>query len=472
MPLMAKLSAMVDTEKVILGESVTLKIQASGSDVQAPSLAKVCGTKITSSSQRTSIQSINGSFSKSYLFSYEFTPMRDCVIDPISVQIDGKEERTKAIAVNVIAMKITKETPFILQMETEKQSVYVGEPFKITVLFKQKRNSEAVDSKFVPPEFTNFWTKEQQQSRRFEEGAYTISRLHFVIAAQKSGTHVIDPSQIKIATRSNSRDVWGQWIPSLKWRTYFSNPLEIKVDPLPEGVILVGDLQITADIDKQVLSPNEAVNVDLRISGNGNFEDISSLKPSIQGVAVYNEEPEIKAYIEDGVYRGNWNEKLAFVSDRSFTIPPFTVRYFDPESKTVKTATTEAIAIEVKAEQVTGQGQALTIKRPEAKKEEVLRVESSVPSKHSFIVGLIAGLSLGIGLMFMPWRQWFSRRDKEQNINYKDKKQLLMFMLQHSNDPEALEWVEKLESLIYEGKSVDIDNKVLKRVVKRLKTVK
>ncbi|MEA3374160.1 MAG: BatD family protein [Campylobacterota bacterium] len=472
LPAVAKLSITVDSQKVTLGESVTLKIHASGSDVKAPALSRVCDSKITSSSQGTSIQSINGNFTKSYIFSYQFTPMRDCVIEPISMWIDGKEEQSEAITIDVVAMTITKDSPFILEMKTEKKSVYVGEPFKITVLFKQRRNSEAVDSKFVPPEFTNFWTKEQQQSRRFEEGDYSVSQLQFVVAAQKSGTYSVNPSQIKIATRSHSRDAWGQWMQSLKWRTYFSNPLEIRVDPLPEGVHLVGDLNISATVDKQALNANEAVNLNLQISGSGNFEDIGSLKPAVSGVSVYNEEPQIKAYIENGIYKGSWNEKFAFVSDKSFTIPPFSIRYFDPESKTIKTASTKVIPIDVKGSELTPPAQTLTIKRPEKEVEAAIGDTPSESSPDSFIMGLLAGLLLGISTMFLPWRQWLSRKEKDQSLNLKDKKQLLMFMLQHRDDPEAAELAEKLEALIYEGKSVDIDKKTIKNVIKRFSEAK
>ena len=345
--LLGAISASVDAERVQMGDTVTLTLKASGQDVEKPSITELCGAKITSTSQGTSMRSLNGRFTKEYLFAYTFTPAKDCRIDPITLTIDGKEERTEPIDIRVVPMEITKESPYILGMYAEKQKVYVGEPLKLVVTFKQRHGSKPVDSKFAPPQVKNFWIKEEADSRRFEEGEYTVTNLTYIIAAQKPGSLTIDPAQIQIATRTASRDVWGQWLPQLKWRTYFSNPLEVEVLPLPEGVSLVGDFAIEAKADKSEIAANEAVNVTITVSGSGNFEDIGSLKPEIGGVAVFDEQPKIDGYIENGAYRGYWKQKLAYVADRSFTVPAITLRYFDPESGSVKTATSEPIEIRV-----------------------------------------------------------------------------------------------------------------------------
>ena len=465
----ASLSVTVDNNKVVQGDSVTLTLRAVGSDVEKPKLNRICDEKIASSSHGTNIQAINGSFSKSSVFSYVFTPTKDCTIKPITMKIDGKEEVSKAIDIRVVPMKITKNSPFILEMTTDKQSVYVGEPFKVTVIFKQRKNSEAVDSKFLPPEMQNFWIKEEVKGRRFDEGAYSVSRLSFIMAAQRRGVHTVSPAQIKIATRSHSRDSWGQWLPALKWRTYFSNKLDLQVLPLPQGVDLVGDFAITAQADKRELEANEAVNVTVEISGSGNFEDIGSLKPSIHGVTAYEEEGETKTYLENGIYKGSWTQKLAFVGDGSFTIPPFTLRYFDPKSKSVKSIQTEVIPVTVKNSQIKVD-EPLKIKRPEP--EEISAADRQdvavMPWKTPFTLGLFLGLLLGVSAILIPWRRWFDREGETSKVNVNDHKQVLMLLMQHQDDPESAAMVEKIEASLYEGKEVIIDKKELKALVKRV----
>jgi len=476
MQLWGALSASVDSAKVVRGDSVTLTIQADGDDVQPPGLNTICGETIISSSQASNIRSEQGAFRKSTLFSYVFAPLKDCTIGPMALTIDGKEEVTKAIDIRVIPMKITKNSPFILSMEADKRSVYVGEPFKVVVTFSQRHNSDAVDSKFLPPKLHDFWIKEEVKGRRFEEGEYSVNRLSYIIAAQKSGNFSLPPSQIKIATRSHSRDAWGQWLPALKWRTYFSNPVSIQVLPLPFGVDLVGDFTISVEADKDHLEANEAVNVKLTIQGSGNFEDIDSQKPVIENVTVYEEEGVTKAYIENGIYRGSWIQNFAFVADKNFIIPPFTLEYFDPVAQSIKSISTEPIAINV-ADRLARSDKSLKIQRPAsaANSPEESTAQSTPAADWGIPValGAVLGFLTGIVAMVLPWRRWIGQRQQAgSKFDPGDRRQLLMFLLPYRDDHEAARMITDLEFELYQGEASSINNKALKALLKRLRAIK
>lgn len=476
MQLWGALSASIDSAKVVRGDSVTLTIQADGNDVQPPGLNTICGETIISSSQGTNIRSEQGTFRKSTLFSYVFAPLKDCTIEPMKLTIDGKEEVTKAIDIRVIPMKITKNSPFILSMEADKKSVYVGEPFKVVVTFSQRHNSNAVDSKFLPPKLHDFWIKEELKGRRFEEGNYSVNRLSFIMAAQKSGNFSLPPAQIKIATRSHSRDAWGQWLPALKWRTYFSNTVSMQVVPLPSGVDLVGNFTISAEADKDHLEANEAVNVRLTIRGSGNFEDIDSQKPTIENVTVYEEEGVTKAYIENDIYRGSWTQNFAFVADNSFIIPSFTLEYFDPVAKSIKAISTEPIAINL-ADRHAHSDEPLKIQRPvsavnlpeESTIGDSFATEWGVP----IAIGTVLGFITGVLAMVLPWRRWIAQRQRtESKFDPEDRRQLLMFLLPYRDDEEAARMINNLEFELYHAEASSIDKKALKALLKRLRALK
>ena len=466
--LLGSISATVDATRVTMGETVTYSITASGQNVEKPSITELCGQKVLSTSQGTSMQMIGGSFTKEYRFAYTFEPLKDCRIDAVTLKIDGKEERTEPIDIRVVPMQITKDSPFILEMRSQKQQVHVGEPFNVVITFKQRRGSEVVDSKFEPPQLKNLWLKEEEQGRRFEEGDYSVIRVTYVLAAQKSGKLSIDPAQIKIATRSASRDVWGQWLPQLKWRSYFSNPVEVEALPLPDNVSLVGDFAITAEADKHEIDANEAVNVTLRVNGSGNFEDIGSLKPHIQGVSVFADEPEVKGYVENGSYKGSWTQKLAFVSERGFSVPSFELHYFDPKTKSVKTVRTEPIDVKVRNE-APRQATPLKIERAEPKQQESKTAAFTKGSwELPFGAGVLVGVLVGAGIVLVPWGQR-RKAKRSERIDPKDHKAALAQLLPYRGDAEVDAMVNLLESSLYGGEANSIDGKQLKALLRRMK---
>jgi len=144
------------------------------------------------------------------------------------------------------------------------------------------------------------------------------------LAAQRDGNLTVTPAQLKIASRINTRDMWGSFSPNLKWRSYFSNELAVAAKPLPNGATIIGDFKITAVADKTEINQNEAVNVTLEVLGSGNLEDIQSFKPYVQNVNVFDEKIVVN--------KDKLTQKLVFVSDSDFTIPPFELAFFNTKT--------------------------------------------------------------------------------------------------------------------------------------------
>jgi len=465
----AGVKAEISRENVMLGETVILRLHIDGENIEEPVISKLCNSKVILTSRSTNMQITNGSYTKEQVLSYSFTPMLTCKIDPITVKVDGKSESTKPLRVMVNTLAVTKDSPFILTMKAEKSNVFVGEPLKVTINLKQRHNTQAVDSKFAPPKLKNFWIKEQQQGRRFEEGDYTVTRVTYIMAAQKSGKQHIDRTQLQVAQRTHSRDAWGQWFPQLQWRSYFSNELDIDVKPLPGGVNLVGNFKITATLDKNEVAVNDAVNLRLRVSGSGNFEDIGSLKPSIDGVNVFEEDASTKVFIEKGAYRGVLQQKIALVSDHDYTIPPIVLRYFDPSSKTIKTVSTKALHVSIKGVAPTKK-EPLKIERSDDRPSELEQKSLSFQSSTSgylWIISLVGGVVTGVLIMLIPWKNFRADKEFSVSVDIRNEKSVLNFLLNFIDDTEVNTMVKQLEAKLYEGKNITIDKKQLKVLLKR-----
>jgi len=190
----ASVVATLSDKSVSVGDMVTYNLTISGENIQRPQINILCESDIISTASQTSIQMVNGDYKKSYILSYKFMPQKSCEIKPVEVEIDGKTEVSNGVSLEVKAMRAAKDADFILTLESDKEEVFVGEPFSVTLLLKQKKGAQAVDSKFVAPELKGFWIKSESDPVRSDDGEYTITTLSYQMSAQRDGNVTITPA--------------------------------------------------------------------------------------------------------------------------------------------------------------------------------------------------------------------------------------------------------------------------------------
>lgn len=204
-----------------------------------------------------------------------------------------------------------------------------------------------------------------------------------------------------------------------------------------------------------MINPNEALNVVVKVKGEGNLEDIKTLKPYVDNVSVFDEKIAIQ--------NSELSQKMAFVADADFSVPPFSIKYFDLKTKEVKTIATEEIKVKVNGAKAKKE---LTIKRQENEDTATQALESTKTaiSYSWLLIAFAAGLAGGILIMMLkPWK--FFAKDK--SVNIKDPKILLMKLLPFKSDEEVQKIVDILEKNIYLNEKIEIDKKVLKMILKK-----
>jgi len=454
----ATVTASVSPSIIYEGDSATYSLHISGKRVKKPTLLDICGNTITSTASQTSIESINGSYAKSYTLSYEFTPTKDCTIDSVAVEVDSKVEKSNSVSLEVKPRSQDINADFTLKYEVSKKDLYVGEPFTLTLYLKQHRAAQAVDSKFIASNMTGFWVKSESKPERYNEGDYTITKVVYKLASQREGSLKINPAKLKIATRIGVNN-WGTLIPQVKWRTYFSNPIIIKAKVIPNNAKIIGDLHLEVYAQKKEVNLNEAVNVVVSVVGEGNLEDIESFKPYINDVNIFDENIKI-----DG---NKLTQKLVFVADSDFIIPSFELIYFDTKTRQVKKIKTEPIAIKVHG----------NAKKNEVKisREEVpnvahrLDIEKEVKYKTDYnyvAIAFIVGLLLGLLIMFLIFRK--KRSKYIIKFDVKNEKMLLIKLLPFKDeDSQVAEIVAILEANLYSSSKEKVDKKLLKEILKK-----
>jgi hypothetical protein len=465
--LYGSVTAKVEPAVIYQGDTARFVLTVEGKEVNKPILDTICGYDILASSSQTSITMVNMEYKKSYVLSYTFAPQKNCTIEPIVVEVDGKLEKSNPVKVVVKPPQHNRDADFILRLLPAKKEVLVGEPFGLKLELKQKKSAEVVDSKFIAPDFTGFWIKSESPAQRTETDEYIITTMEYRLAAQREGNLTIKPAQLQIASRANQADMWGSFMPQIRWKNYFSNEVVMQVKPLPAGVTLVGDFQISASADKTDITQNEAVNVVVKVVGDGNLEDIESFKPSLEGVNVFAQ----KIKIEGNVL----TQKLAFVSDKDFTIPAFSLLFYNLKTKKIQRVSTEPIAIHVKgAKSFQNQlqiqkSQELTTPKEHQKKVEEQNVGEKLP--YSWLGGMFfLGILVGAALMYILGQFPSFKKQGVKNFSPKDEKQLLIRLLPYKeSDAEVATLLKVLEEKLYEGKNIAIDKQLLKRVLRRYK---
>ncbi len=453
----ADVIASVDYNKVTIGETVTYSIKSTNANIDRPLIDTICSTNVIATSSQTNIEMVNGGYTRTKIFNYKFMPRKSCTIQPISLSIDGKIQKTDAIEITVVPATQDKNADFVIELQSNTTDVFVGQPFVVDMLVKQKHNARALDSKFIAPKMNGFWVSGEPQQSKYDDGTFMITKLSYKISAQHAGSLNITPAQLAVAKRSNVRDSWGSFMQDVTWKSYFSNSLKIKAKAIPQGAKFIGNFSISANVDKTEVNPNEAINVTIQVHGDGNLEDIETFKPSIQDVSVFDEKPVVKG--------DEFTQKIALVGDNDFLVPAFRLTFYNPKTKKKETIQTQEIKITVHG---TKPKQALEIQRgteipTPAQQKSVVSTQKEFILWQAIVI-FISGIFFGVLLMFFkPWQMM----KREKSFDIKDEKKLLIKLLPYKEDAEVQIITDILEHNIYSKTKQEVDKKLLKAVLKR-----
>ena len=139
-----------------------------------------------------------------------------------------------------------------------------------------------------------------------------------------------------------------------------TNDLEVTVHPLPpapadfssweSSIPIVGNTTIELSYDSRPVNVGESRTLIYKIRSEGNIAPLKTVPlPELDGVKIYEESPERKTHHDGGkmIMTSTIPVTLVPISTQSIEIPPLSLGFFDPETKTYKKVTTEAVGISV-----------------------------------------------------------------------------------------------------------------------------
>jgi len=376
------LTASVSRNTVSVGEQfeVNFAINANASGFEAPSFSNL--DVYSGPNESTSVEFVNGNVSQSVTFSYIVAAKQEgtSTIGAATVHAGGKTFTSNEITVKVVKGAApqnnnnaqaqnngspstgsnTGTTPnsdvkknLFVRVIPSKSRVYQGEQILLTIKIYTRLNLQSLDNASFP-EYNGFYSMDVGQKNaqivptheNYNGVAYTVAVLkQAIVFPEHSGNLKIDPATVDciVAERVKSNNVFDQFFggsyKNVKY-TIKSDPISIDVLPLPaaknEFMGAVGEFSLKSSMDKNTVKANDAVNLNIVLSGNGNLKLIDSLPVKFP--------PDFDHYdakITDHITTSpsgvsgsrTFNYLLIPRHQGQYTLPAEEFTYFDPQKK-------------------------------------------------------------------------------------------------------------------------------------------
>lgn len=361
---------------------ITWELNASGSNFVAP---EITGFQVLSGpNQSTSMQFINGSMSQSTSYSYVLVAgsVGEFKIGPAKIKASNGVISSNELTIKVLQSSTQSSgqtggaqqkeksqnssgdgSDLFARVEVSKRSAYLGE--KILVDLKIYSRVTMVNFQdWKMPSFEGFWTKETTSDQQIQLQNEVIDGVMYqtglikqlIIYPQKSGDLTIDPMELSVIVRERAsgrgRSVFDQFFGGYEdsKRPIRSNSVKINVKPYPAGKPsdfsgLTGNLNMKATLDKAQTRSNEAVNLKITISGDGNLLQLQPLDIGFPpDIEVYDPKTIDNIKVSASGISGSRSFEYVLIPRYAgdFKVGPFSFSYFDAASGKFKTVSQDA----------------------------------------------------------------------------------------------------------------------------------
>lgn len=468
------ITATVDSTEVVEGESVMLTLAVTGQDIdRIPDIEEINGEKVSNIQRRSSSNFVyvNGksSMEKTQILMLEFRPKEDMTIPSFSAKVDGKVEKTNAIALKVV--KSTTGTKpqtkdFSLDMEIAKSKFYLGESIVLNVFFKQRTNVDVMQIEYMPPKFKDFFSKQIGDGKTYRKGAFTVQELNYLLIAKRAGKLSLEPARARVAQRDRERQRGGWFVDVPKWTKLSSPLLSVEVLEPSEVHDIVGSYRLTDKIDHMKVKANKPVTLRIELLGMGTLDDYDGINFDIPSVTMYSDDAKIESTLLGQKLQSRYQKSFVFVSDHSFTIPSKEIRVYDYNTGEVNVLKTKEYRIEVEELK---QGAMRSV--VQAQIATPLQTTTLGVPKSSCILSLVLVFILGVlatlATKLLPTFVLPKWQIKTPNSKHEEALKVLYPKMGESREVEDM--VRKLYALKSGDKSVEIDKVRLNELVEKYK---
>lgn len=121
----------------------------------------------------------------------------------------------------------------------------------------------------------------------------------------------------------------------------------VKIDVNENTAGLIGSLTLEVRADAKAVRAHEPLHLSIIVRGSGNLDRLIPYELNISGVKVFSQPPEKSLTVSKDGVEGEVIQEFALVSRESYTIEPFSLRYFDTDKKRIVTLKSKSLYVEV-----------------------------------------------------------------------------------------------------------------------------
>ncbi|HUS34966.1 MAG TPA: BatD family protein, partial [Verrucomicrobiae bacterium] len=372
----AAVSATLERDTIVVGDSVTLQIQIQDATPQSqPVFQPQPNLSIEYTGAGRQFTIVNGRSTALVTLGFTITATQPgaYTIPSITVQTDAGNFTTQPLRLNVTkddAAAAAGNSPAFLRLNVTKTNIYVGEMIPIEI----KVYGLLIDELQVPVlKSEGFVIGVQAQGVRSREqvgnNIYNVYTFPTSISPAKAGALTLGPAEavmlIRVPLQNRRRgDIFEEMLGSFQRKqiTARSDTVAINVMPLPtqnrpqnfSGA--VGNFQIQATAAPTNVSVGDPITLSIQIQGRGSLDSLKLPDFGWKDFTFYQPNTSVTNADRLGLQGTKYFDQVVIPQRAGIAaIPAIAFSFFDPEARAYKTVTRPAIPITVKA---TGHGQA------------------------------------------------------------------------------------------------------------------
>lgn len=365
----------LDRREATLADSIELQVRVSGvrrSDAP-PVIEGLEPFHVTKGGSASRVEFVNGRYHSGVDYTYYLQPQKKGVfsVGPAAIKVDGKTSKS-----NVATLKVVQsggdasgadKGPVFLTATLGSQKAYVEQLVPYTLKLYLRTNVSDISLDLPETDDLTFRQLEKpKESQAVYQGvSYRVLEVSYGVMPLKTGRFRIPPARMGLTVYSaRSRTprslfddpFFGGALRSGRPMTVSSEPLALEVLPFPEKekpsgfTGLVGQFAIEDSLSDLEIRVGDSVTLTLRLAGNGNVNRLPDLKmPALDHLKLYADEPVFQTRAGADGLTGSKIMKWALVPDTEgrYTIPPFTIHYFDPKTEVYVTQRTQSLVLKV-----------------------------------------------------------------------------------------------------------------------------